>query len=176
MRLFFARLDEKHNLLESFEKIFEIFPKKIAKNALFLHIFQKKLTNHSLIFCPFGRKTQIVGKFWENFENFRCKFYWKIEFLFFILFFENVLLKIEPSEITPVFYNNFFGFGGGGISPFPLATHFRKITINAKQFLTNYLDFPFLLFPSYILACPVIRNRVFHFLTWHFRIVDLDFH
>ena len=63
MRLFFARLDEKHNLLESFEKIFENFPKKIAKNALFLHIFQKNITNNSLIFCAFGRKTKIVGKF-----------------------------------------------------------------------------------------------------------------
>ena len=63
MRLFFARLDEKHNLLESFEKMFENFPKKIAKNALFLHIFQKNVTNHWLIFCAFGPKTQIVGKF-----------------------------------------------------------------------------------------------------------------
>ena len=63
MRLFFARLDEKHNLLESFEKIFENFPKKLAKNYLFLHLFQKDLTNHSLIFCAFGRKTLIVGKF-----------------------------------------------------------------------------------------------------------------
>ena len=41
MRLFFSRLDEKHKLLESFEKIFENFPKKMANNALFLHIFQK---------------------------------------------------------------------------------------------------------------------------------------
>ena len=63
MRLFFASLDEKHNLLESFEKIFENFHKNIAKNALFLHIFQKELTNHALIFCAFGQKTQIVGKF-----------------------------------------------------------------------------------------------------------------
>ena len=29
-----------------------------------------------------------------------------------------MLLKIEPSEITPFFYNNFFGFDGD----FPLAT------------------------------------------------------
>ena len=63
MRLFFSLLDEKHNLLESFEKFFENFHKKIAKNALFLHIFQKNLTNHSLSFCAFGRKPQIVGKF-----------------------------------------------------------------------------------------------------------------
>ena len=30
-----------------------------------------------------------------------------------------MLLKIEPSEITPFFYNNFFGFGGEA-SPLPL--------------------------------------------------------
>ena len=66
MRLFFACLDEKHNLLEIFEKIFENFHKNIAKNPLFLHIFQKNLTNHALIIRAFGRKTQILG----NFENF----------------------------------------------------------------------------------------------------------
>ena len=123
MRLFFARLDEKHNLLQSFEKIFKNFPKKIAKNALFCHIFQKNLTNHSLIFCAFGRKTQIVGKFWEFLMKILLKNWIFILFLifilFFILFFENLLLKIEPSEITPVFYNNSFGFGGGEFPPFP---------------------------------------------------------
>ena len=40
MRLFFARLDEKQ-VLEISEKIFENIHKNIAKNALFLHIFQK---------------------------------------------------------------------------------------------------------------------------------------
>ena len=40
-----------------------MFLKKIAKNALFLHIFGKNLTNNALIFRAFGRKTQIVGKF-----------------------------------------------------------------------------------------------------------------
>ena len=63
MRLFFARLDEKHNLLESFEKNFENFHKNSAKNALFLHILQKNLTKHALTFCALGPKTQIVGKF-----------------------------------------------------------------------------------------------------------------
>ena len=37
MRQFFARLDEKHNFMEILRK----FLKKIAKNALFYHIFQK---------------------------------------------------------------------------------------------------------------------------------------
>ena len=63
MRLFFARLDEKHNLLERFEKNLENFHKNIARNALFLHIFQKNLTNHALIFCAIGRKSQFVGNF-----------------------------------------------------------------------------------------------------------------
>ena len=35
--------------------------------------------------------------------------------LFIFIFFENLLLKIEPSEITPFFHNIFFGFGG--VSP-----------------------------------------------------------
>ena len=42
----------------------------------------------------------------------------KLNFLFFI-FFENLLLKIELSEITPFFYNIFFGFGGWDFAPFP---------------------------------------------------------
>ena len=63
MRLFFARLDEKHNLLESFEKNFENFLKNIAKNALFLHIFQKNLTNHALIFARLDEKRQLFGNF-----------------------------------------------------------------------------------------------------------------
>ena len=67
----FERLDEKHNVQEIFEKIFETFPKKIAKNALFQHIFHKNLANHSLIYCAFGRKTQFVGNFEKTFEILR---------------------------------------------------------------------------------------------------------
>ena len=56
MRLFYARLDVKHNLLEIFENAFENFHKNLAKNALFLHIFQITLANHALIFRAFARK------------------------------------------------------------------------------------------------------------------------
>ena len=38
-------------------------------------------------------------------------------FLFIFIFFGNLLLQIELSEITPFFYNNLFRFRGGGISP-----------------------------------------------------------
>ena len=49
MRLFFARLDEKHDLFESFEKIFENFPKISSENCekvLILKYFSKNLTDH----------------------------------------------------------------------------------------------------------------------------------
>ena len=67
-----------------------------------------------------------------------------------------LLLKIEPSEITPVFYNNFFRFGGGEFSHrSPLATplavlicaettlneHFR-IFVNVLQISRNFAIFP----------------------------------
>ena len=39
------------------------------------------------------------------------------ENLIFLYFWEKLLLKIEPSEITPFFYNNFFRFGGEGFEP-----------------------------------------------------------
>ena len=36
--------------------------------------------------------------------------------------FGKFVTKMEPSGITPFFYNNFFDFGGGGFPPFPLPT------------------------------------------------------
>ena len=50
MGTFLAHMDEKLDLLEGFEKNFENFHKNIAKNPLFLHIFQKELTNNALLF------------------------------------------------------------------------------------------------------------------------------
>ena len=45
-----------------------------------------------------------------------------------------MLLKIELSEITPFFYNNFFCFGGGGFPPFPpLATPLQLADEKEKQ-------------------------------------------
>ena len=57
-----------------------------------------------------------------NFEK-TLKFFVKnsLEKLHFYLFLEKLLLKIEPSEITSFFYNNFFNFGGGRSLCFPLA-------------------------------------------------------
>ena len=70
MRLFLARLGQKHNSSNIFEKTFEKFHKNIAKNALFLHIFPKEFNNRCVTFFAFGRKTQIVWKLREHFETF----------------------------------------------------------------------------------------------------------
>ena len=120
MRLFFARLDEKHNLLESFEKIFESFPKKIAKNAFFVYI-SKKLTNHSLIFAHFDEKPKVLRNFEKILKIFdensieNLNSYFIFYFLFYFIF-----RKFVTKNRT--FGNNtqqFFRFRGGGISPFP---------------------------------------------------------
>ena len=50
-------------LCENLQKSLE----KIAKNSQF-NLFSTKLKNPALIFWAFGRKIQIVGKFWEIFE------------------------------------------------------------------------------------------------------------
>ena len=51
-----------------FEKIFANFQKikKIDKNELFLHIFQR-IYQTMLNLCAVGRKTQFDGNLWENF-------------------------------------------------------------------------------------------------------------
>ena len=66
----FARVDEKRKLWEILRKFSKIFLQKIAKNALFLQIFQKNLTNHALNFCAFARKRQLIEIFEKTFENF----------------------------------------------------------------------------------------------------------
>ena len=58
--------------------------------------------------------------FEKIFENFDDNSMENLNFYFtFIFILENFLRKVEPSEITPFFYNIFFGFGGGGVVPLP---------------------------------------------------------
>ena len=47
---------------ENFRKFAKIFLNKIAKNALFWPIFQRKFKNPALNFRSFGRKTIGLGK------------------------------------------------------------------------------------------------------------------
>ena len=69
-------------------------------------------------------KSKLLGNFEKILKFFDENSLEKLNFLFFNFYFlffsENLLLKIELSEITPFFYNNFFGFwGGGNFPPFP---------------------------------------------------------
>ena len=73
-------------------------------------------------FARLDEKHKLLGNLEKILKFFDENSLEKLKFLF-LFFFENLLLKIELSEITPFFYNNFFGFRGGGeFPPFPLAT------------------------------------------------------
>ena len=66
-------------------------------------------------------KPKLLGNFEKILKFFDENSIEKLIFLIcFFIFFENFLLKIEPSEIP---LHHFFGFGGGGeFPPFRLAT------------------------------------------------------
>ena len=68
-------------------------------------------------FARFYEKRKLLGYFEKILKIFDEN---SIEKLYFYFYLGNLLLKIDPSEITPFFYNHFFGWG---ISPLsPLAT------------------------------------------------------
>ena len=63
-------------------------------------------------FARLDEKLKLLGNFEKILKFFDKNSLEKLNFLFFIflflffIFFENLLLKIELSEITPFFYNN----------------------------------------------------------------------
>ena len=73
MRYFFARLEENTivgKFWENFRKFLKFFLQKIAKMHYFGIFFKQNLTNHALLLCAFGRKTELLGNFEKIFENF----------------------------------------------------------------------------------------------------------
>ena len=54
-----AEIPGSRRIFENLKK----FLKKIAQNAVFSPILQRKFQNHAVNFCAFGRKTQLFGKF-----------------------------------------------------------------------------------------------------------------
>ena len=81
---------------------------------------------------------QIVGKFWQNFENFDENSIEKLHVLIFIL--ENLLLKIVFENT--IFLQQFFRFGGGG---FPLPPWLRPCW-NGDMYA--YFPVPLYVFPE----------------------------
>ena len=65
-------------------------------------------------FARLDEKHKLLGNFEKILKFFDKNSLEKLNFLFFIFYlFENLLLKIELSEITPFFYKNPFGFREG---------------------------------------------------------------
>ena len=77
--------------------------------------FAKTFQNPALNFRAFEREAQLVEEIFTKFWNFLMKVQYKN--CIFIYFWENLLLQIELSEITSIFFYNFFRFGGGGLNP-----------------------------------------------------------
>ena len=90
-------------------KIFKKLLKKIAKINYF-SIFSKDVTNQP--FASLDEKRKIFGKFEKILKDFDENSIENVNF-YFIFILENLLVKIEPSEITPFFYNNCFSVSGG---------------------------------------------------------------
>ena len=123
--------------------------------CIFFKKFNKPFVTFLRVWTKNANCWEILRTFWKSLMKILLKNW--IFILFFILFFENLLLKIEPSEITPVFYNNFFGFGGGGNFPpfLPLATPLThterrawkiKTVLQRGKFIVekgySWIDFP----------------------------------
>ena len=72
-------------------------------------------------FARLDEKHKLLGNFEKILKFFDENSLVNLNFLFlFSIFFENVLLKIELSEIAPSSYINIFGFGGRAeFSPSP---------------------------------------------------------
>ena len=111
-RVKFSRVWRKTLLFGNFLEIFENFQKflkKIAKNHYFSLFSNKILKNPALIFRAFGRKIQIVLKFWKNFGIFWLKFNRKFEFL---IIFGKVVAQNRAFGNNIIFLQQFFPFRG----------------------------------------------------------------
>ena len=121
----FLRVCTKNTIIGNSENIFESFSKIFLRKLLKMHylrIFFKRFNKPCVNFSRVWTKNEVLGNFEKNLKIFDENAIEKLN-IFIFYFFENLLLKIEPSEITPFFYNNFFRFRVGDISPLsPLAT------------------------------------------------------
>ena len=136
-----ARLEENTNslaILRNFRKFSKNFYRKFRKVNYF-SIFSKSLANNALIFFAFGRKLQIVGKFWEKFGNFEKNLEIfdenSIEELDFYLFLGKVVAKNRAFGNNIIFLEQNFQFLGGKFRVFPLETHIHNILWISNEFV-----------------------------------------
>ena len=132
-------------ILRKVSKIFKRFLPKFVK-MLYYSIFFKRFNKAMSLFFAVCTKNTLLG----NFEK-TLNIFMKIELknLILLWFLENLLIKIEPSENKPFFYNNLFGFGGG-FFPLPLNQPmvFEFFAFMAKKISNKirlYKDSPLLL-------------------------------
>ena len=104
-------------LFENFQKYFLRKLRKMQYFSIFFKKFNKPRVNFLRVWTKNAKCSANLRIFEENsIEK------WNFLFVIFIYFYflEILLLKIEASEITSFFYNNFFG--SRGVPPLPVAT------------------------------------------------------
>ena len=113
----FLRVWIKYTIYLKFWEDFPKFRKNYSENCY--NLFFQRFNKACVQFLRVWTKKHNIQKI---FESFWWKFYRKIEFFYFLFlffyFFENLLLKIEHSEITP-FWQHFFRFRDVGNFPLP---------------------------------------------------------
>ena len=114
------------------KRIFENLQKNFLRELrkCIFSIFFRKFNKPCINFRAFGRKAQIVGKFWENFNNFWWKFNRKIEFL---IIFWKFLTKIIAFGNNTIFPRQFFQFRGAWLRPWWRGMERRKVWRNIGE-------------------------------------------
>ena len=105
---------------ENFRNFEKGFLRKLLKMhdfSIFFKRFNELCVNFSHVWTKNANCREILRKFWK----FPMKIQYKIWIfiLFLILFFENLLLNIEPSGNNTTFLQQFFRFRGSGKFPLP---------------------------------------------------------
>ena len=113
---------------------FRKFAKNSRRKLLYFRLFCKKISKPCGKFSRVWTKNTIVWEILRKFWKFLMKIQWKNWII--SIFLQNLLLKIETSEITSFLYNNFFRFGVRGFNPPPLRT-----PLNAEEEHTDLNNF-----------------------------------
>ena len=131
MRLGFACLDEKHNLLEGFEKIF--IWKSLKRHYFCIYIFQKEFSKPFVNFLRVWTKNSNCWEILTKFRNFLMNILLKnwIFILFYFLFyfiFRKFVTKNRAFGNNISILQHFFGFEG--IPPLPPVYALDRITLS----------------------------------------------
>ena len=123
----FARVLRKTIIIWEFLRKLSKISWEMSKKSIILAYSQPSFKILSLLFRAFGRYIQSVGKFWENFKFLDKN---SLEMLNIYLFLENLLLQIEPSDVSSFFQHFFQILVGGRSRCSPWRSHWKSLSFH----------------------------------------------